>query len=259
MKLWHFYFTINREAFPKGKVYKKLKKIKKSKWTTSLDFDFQFLSDFFSRYLELKIRKLKYEGQYGIINIELAKDYNIIEGTEGIAIQIPFDIDKFKELYPAPNLIPLQYGSLINPVSDIDKFNNFLFQIVLGALEYTQKKRYNIPTEYLITELNNFKQDNFKREWYHQKKAFKEKGISARLFCKQDCNTFTLELVVLKKRNEIYRKQIGQANPAYLMYRVLLGELKIWNDKLLVVEKHQDYKPIEKQQLIFELDLNTLL
>jgi len=260
MKLWHLFFSKNEKVFPDEKIYLKVENVARTKFTIGMEF--VHLSDFFQRHIELKLRKLKYDGLYKTLNIELSNEFKISHDPEGICIAIPFDIKRYNELYPKPNPYPMTYdfNKYINPVTNVDEFNQFIYKTTLDALNFAEQQKEKLPFDFLKTELDLFAKNNFKREWYYQKKTFKEHDISASLLCKQNCNEFIMELIITRKRKEIFREKIGKANPNYLTYRMLYGDLKVWENTLMVVKNNHDYLSIEEQaeNTIFKLDLTNL-
>ncbi len=259
MKLRNFYFHVNKEDFPSEMIHQKLEKIVRSRFQTNFSSDFDFQTDFFSRHLELKLRRLKYEGSFKTLLIKPSQSYQIKSSHEALEISIPFDIKKYSELYTEPNLYPLQLNTPINPVLNINEFNIFLFDMIMGALKYGESMKVDLPINYLKKELMAFKKNNFISAWYHRRKAFKEIGISSRLYCVQNCNYFSAQLIVLKKNKEIYRTEIKREKPSYLCYRLCLGEIRLSKDKLLIVDSLNDYLPKEDRKTIFELSLISIL
>ena len=259
MTLRNFYFHIDNTMFKSEMVHKKLDKIKRSRFNTNFASDFDFQTDFFSRHIELALRRHKYQGAFKTLILKPSQSYKIESNTESIAISIPFNLEKYQELYPNPNLYPLQLNAPIIPILNTTEFNEFLFTMLMGALNYAESERVDLPITYIKETLNTFKKDNYTRDWFHKKKAFKEIGISTRLYCYQNCNYFSLQLIVLKKNKEFYRVEIRREKPSYLSYSPFLGEIRLKNNHLLIVDSLNDYLPLKDQKTIFKLPLKTIL
>jgi hypothetical protein len=217
------------------------------------DFNFQtfFLFNYFSR----EIAKVKFETKnFQFITIRGRKkpsqELVLKEHFKSLEIEIPFDENKYKELYPFINEYPL--NGLLKPILKEEEFNNFLFEMVVEALVKGKKMNALIPYEFLLNTTLDFKASGFKNEWLYKSKTFKEFSIKTSLFCKLTCYYFSLELVIEKDKKEIFRKEILKTLPSSIIYKGEFKEILIENGSLKIIR--DDYE----KTTLYELPLSTI-
>jgi hypothetical protein len=241
MKLKYLYITLEDEDYRYEDLH------------LTSDFNFQtfFLFNYFSR----EIAKVKFETKnFQFITIrgrkEPSQELVLKEHFKSLEIEISFDENKYKALYPFINEYPL--NSLLKPILKEEEFNNFLFEMAMKALVKAKKLNAVIPYEFLLNTTLDFKANGFKNEWLYKSKIFKEFSIKTSLFCKLTCNYFSLELVIEKDKKEIFRKEILKTLPSAIMYKWEFKEILIENGSLKIIR--DDYE----KTTLYELPLSTI-
>jgi|GEM_PF-1934799 len=240
MKLKHIYFALESDDFIDRKIVA----------------DFNFQTDYLTHFVEKRLIIEKFE----TINFQIlmirgrkkpSKELVFKEHLKALEIEIPFDENKYKELYPFVNEYPL--NSLLKPVLKEGEFNNFLFEMIMEAVIKAKKLNAPIPYDFLINTILDFKSNEFKNEWLYKSKIFKEFSIKTSLFCKLTCNYFSLELIIEKGKKEIFRKEILKTLPSTIMYKGEFKEILIENGLLKVTR--DDYE----KSILYELPLSKVI
>jgi hypothetical protein len=214
--------------------------------------DFNFQTDFITHFIEKKIVAKKFEtSNFQTLMIRGRKSPSdklvLKEHFKALEVEFSFDEKKYNEIYPYSNTYPLD--GLLKPVKNENDFNNFLFEIILNSFEKSKTLNTEIPSDYLIEILNEFKLNNFKNEWLFKSKIFKEQSIKASLFCKLTCNYFSLELIIEKNKKEILKKEILKTLPNAIMYKYEFKDIVIENNILKVIKDDYDKSTLYKLQL----------
>lgn len=217
------------------------------------NFDFQ--AAFFYDYLSKNVKKMKFEvNSFQAIMIRGRKkpssDLVFKEHLKALEIEIYFDQDRYNQLYPFTNSYPLE--RLMKPVLKENEFNAFLFEMMMEGLAKAKKLNAPIPIDFLMNTVLDFKINNYKNEWNFKSKTFKEFSMKVYLFCKLDCNCFTLELVVEKNNNEVFRKDILKTLPSAIMYKGEFKDILIENEILKITK--DDYE----KSVLYELPLREI-
>ncbi len=239
MKLTYFYLALSSEDFSDTRIVSAM----------------NFQSDFFTHYVEKKMRLLKFETtDYNFLMIRIrktAKDFFLIDKTfKYLEVEIPFDENRYKELYPFENEYPL--NGCLKPILKEAEFNNFVFEMIMQGLIKCKDQDAPIPHDFLINMVLDFKSNGFKNEWVHKARTFKNHFIKASLSCKLTCNYFSLELVIEKNKKEVFRKEILKTLPSSIMYKDQFKDI-IVEDNILKVTTDDLDNPI-----LFEFDLLKL-
>jgi hypothetical protein len=219
--------------------------------TSDFDFQVHFLFNYFTR----EIAKLKFETKnFQFITIRGRKEPNLKikleENFKSLEVEIAFDENRYKELYPFENEYPLK--GCLKPILKETEFNNFAFEMLMQGLTKAKEQNASIPCEFLINTLLDFKSLGYKNEWIHKVKTFKDHFIKASLLCKLTCNCFSLELVIDKNKKEVFRKEILKTLPSALIYKYKFKDIIIENSILKVTTDDLD------NPILFELNLLKL-
>ncbi len=214
--------------------------------------DFSFQTDFFTLYLQWKLRNLKFKAA-GFDTILIQGRSNprgspiIQEHFKTVVIEVPFDRKQYEELYPFENEYPLQ-GTL-KPIEREAEFHEFLFSMVMNGLTKARNQQAPIPFDFLTDSLQDFKKAGYKTEWVHCRKTIAEYDMKAHLLCRITCNYFALELVVEEQNCEIFRKEILRTRPSVIAYEDELRDIGIENDCLVVTRDAGDKSNLFKAKL----------
>jgi hypothetical protein len=170
---------------------------------------FNFQTDFITQFLEKHLRTLKYETvDFNMIFIRGRKTpkehFFIEEHHKCLTIEIPFDEKLYSDLYPFQNEFPL--NNLLKPLENQKGFNEFILQFITTGLHKAKEQKAPIPTDQLVSLMVNLKAIDYKNEWTHKKKTFKEYGLKASLCCELTCNHFLLTLIIEKNKQEIFNQ-----------------------------------------------------
>ncbi len=253
MKLKHFYLGLKSEDYyipnPPG-----------SEYPYSVDTivsDFNFQTDYFTHFIEMKLRTLKYDtDKFNTVMIRARKlpelDYYIQKAYKSLTLEVSFNEEKYKELYPYRNEYPLD-GRLLHPIEKEEAFHTFSFDMVMEGLDKGKLQKAPIPYDFLVNTVLDFKLNGFKNEWVYKTKAFKEYGITATLLCKLTMNYFSLELIIEKDKKEVFRKEILKTLPSSLIYKGEFDDIII--DKGILRITKDTYEP----SYLYEIDLSDLI
>lgn len=241
MKLKYLYLALEDEDYQYNNIH------------LTSDFDFQVYFSF--NYFTREITKLKFETKnFQFITIRGRKEPNskiyLKEIFKSLEVEIPFDENRYKELYPFENEYPLK--GCLKPILKEAEFNNFVFEMIMQGLIKCKEQNAPIPHDFLINMVLDFKANGFKNEWVHKARTFKNHFIKASLCCKLTCNYFSLELVIEKNKKEVFRKEILKTLPSSIMYKDQFKDI-IVEDNILKVTTDDLDNPI-----LFEFDLLKL-
>ena len=111
---------------------------------------------------------------------------------------------------------------------------------------------HKIPAEFLLTKLKELKVSNYLNEWEFKSKSFKEIGLKATLICKMTMDFFSLTLVLKKKNEVIFTKEILKTLPDEIMYHWQFKEIVLEDNEIKVLDEFK--KPIYSLDLTFKAD-----
>jgi hypothetical protein len=83
----------------------------------------------------------------------------------------------------------------------------------------------------------NLKAIDYKNEWTHKKKTFKEYGLKASLCCELTCNHFLLTLIIEKNKQEIFNQELLKTLPNSTFYKDEFNDLIIEDKTLKILKK----------------------
>lgn len=241
MILKHFYLALDSNDFPNS--------------GTVSDFNFQ--TNFITQFVEKRLQKEKFETKnFNMIMLRAKKEpkENILveDHYKCLTVEVQFDEKRYKELYPFVNDYPLK-GELIKPVEKKGDFNDFLIGIIIQGLEKARTQKAEIPYQFLLDTTLDFKVQGYKNEWIHITRTFKEYNIKASLLCKLTVNYFSLELIIEKNKQEIFRKEIFRTLSNGTFYHDEFKDIKIVEGKLIVTRKSDLEPPL------FEFPLSEII
>ena len=222
---------------------------------TRIISDFNFQSDFITHFIEQRLTKIKFEtNNFQTLTIRGRKEPRDIliyrNHFKSLDIEIPFNVNRYKELYPYENEYPLQ--GLLKPVINESDFNNFLLELLMQGFEKAHEQKAPIPYEFLLNTTLDFKANGFRNEWEHKTRTFKEYGVKIILFCKLTVNYFSLDMIIIKNKHEIFRKEILKTLPSAIIYKDEFKDIRLEDDKFLVTNDKYESPPL------FELPLSIL-
>jgi hypothetical protein len=196
--------------------------------------DFEFQSRFIGNFLKRQLRLSAFEPKdfkrlliYGCVNeLNNNKTFNSF-----LCVSIPFN--------------NVRYDSLAK-----DELPNFFIEMYKEGILKGQQT-HELPVDFLFRELEKFKNTKYINEWEFKSKTLKKIGIKATLFCKMTMEAFTLSLVICKKKEVIYKKEILSTFPDETCYHYQFKDIVFENNKIMVTGWY-GVPPI------FELDLSYI-
>ena len=239
MKIKHFYLDLSSE-FDSNEI--------------KIRSDFRFQSDFITHYIEKGLKSLKFEShEFNMILIKGQKHQkttiNIDPLFKTLTINVLFNIEKYKTLYPYTNIYPLD-GNLINPIRKEKAFNEFLLSMILDGMESAKIQNITIPYDSIIESAMLLESLGFINQWTHKKKRFKDHKLIVELNCKLTSNYFILTLIIEKRNQPLYQKEILKTLPNAIMYKNEFDTIDLINECVVITKKDRS--------ILFELDINEI-
>ena len=196
--------------------------------------DFAFRCRFIGNYLRRQIKQIKFEPiGYNRIFISacqfLVKPNNVFENT--LRVSVLFDKD---------------YYDSLNRKGAMDYFIELYKNGILKA-----SQTHEVPVEFLLNKLKEFKENNYLNEWEFKSKLFKEIGIKATLFCKMTMEFFSLKLLLRKGGEIVFSEEILKTLPDEIIYHWQFKEIVLENNEIKVLDEFK--KPIYSLDLTFKV------
>src|SRR3569833_357112 len=163
--------------------------------------DFGFRNRFIGNYLTRKLKELK-PVSLNFSRIALIASKSPIKENEVLEsflrVSVSFDRSKYESLLK----------------EELPDF--FIAMYKEGIMKASQT--HEIPAEFLLVRLEEFKANNYLNEWEFKSKSFKELGLKATLICKMTMDFFSLTLVLTKKSEVIFTEEILNTLPDEIIY-----------------------------------------
>ncbi len=186
---------------------------------------FDYNTRFISNYLSLQVRKLKFQtdGTFKMLSVSPVTDPAQpcrIVGDDALQVKVQFNSTLYGQL--RQNERPEYYLQLLEQGYQI-------------AAQYKK-----IPFEELLKIHQDFREKEYKNEWLHVRKRFKEQDIEVLLNGLFTSFDFRLVMTVidLKTKSVILSGTVIRTKPDELHYAPLLGNLKLNGDSLVINEKY---------------------
>lgn len=183
--------------------------------------DFNLHSRFISNYLSVQIRKLKFltDGTFNMIAVSPTLDVKHvcrIVGEKALDASIFFNRREYEKL------------------TEIEKYECYLDLLQKGYSICSQYK--NIPLEPLLKLHQDFRDNNYKNEWLHKKRKFKEVGIEVDLYCYFTSHYFELEIIVydIKNKEILISGTVIRTLPNEVCFDYLFKDIVINDDYLSI-------------------------
>lgn len=214
---------------------------------TAIVSDFNFQTEYISDYVEKRLRQLKFETsnfQILVIRNRIQPKEHLVfkEHFKSLDIEILFNEKKYRELYPYQNKYPLQ--GLLKPIEDEKAFSDFLISMVIDGMMKAKREKANCPYDFIINTVLDFKGNGCVNEWIQRTKSFKQFGIKVILFCRLTVNYFSLELIIEKGNQELFRKVILKTLPSEIQYSDEFKDIEIRGSTLFVINGIDGASPL---------------
>lgn len=185
--------------------------------------NFNLNARFISNYLSIQIRKLKIEtdGTFNMISVEPSATkehlYKIV-GEKALNTRVLFN----REVYIQMN--------------ETEKYECYLKLLEEGYKICAQYK--NIPLEQLLKLHQVFRDNEYKNEWLHKNKKFKEHGIEVKLNCFFTTYDFQLKMVVydIKSKTELASGTVIRTLPDEVCFAHFFKDVIIESNELVITE-----------------------
>lgn len=248
MKLKYFYLALDKEDYNKQNERYDLDKIVS---------DFNFQADYFTHFVEMNLRKLKYETEnYNMFLLRAKKSPNnkliFQPGFKSLTVEIFFDENYYKKIYPFTNEYPL-HGKLIKPVEEETLFHLFLFNMINNGLDKAKELNALIPYQQLKEIVLDFKNKNFENKWKFKSKIFRDLNIEVSLYCQLTINYFALEIIIEKDKIMVLKKEILRTLPNAIMYKDEFKDIIIEAGKIKVIKDNFEHS------VLYEISLDNLI
>jgi len=201
--------------------------------------NFLFQSRFIGNYLRRQLRSLNFEPKgYKRLLINLCQ---LECPTNKMGIYYPSDLCVY---------VPFEksmYDNLRN-----NELADFHIDLYLNGVQKAQDTHV-LPEKFIIEKLAEFKTNGYKNEWEFKSKTFKEIGIKATLFCKMTMDAFSLSLILSKKKEVVFTKEILNTLPDEICYHYQFKDVIFENNKIIVTGWY-DRPPIYELDLSFKVE-----
>jgi hypothetical protein len=195
--------------------------------------DFSFRCRFIGNYLRRHIKQINFEPSgYNRLFISASRfvitPNKVIENV--LRVSILFD--------------QLKYDGL-SKVELPDFFTELYKEGITKA-----SQTHQLPTEFLLTKLDEFKANDYLNEWEFKSKLFKELGVMATLICKMTMDFFSLTLVLAKNSKVVFTEEILNTLPDEIIFNWQFKEIVLENNEIKVLDEFK--KPIYSLDLTFK-------
>jgi hypothetical protein len=195
--------------------------------------NFAFRCRFIGNYLRRQIKEIKFEPVgYNRIFISACqfsvKPNTVFENT--LRISVPFDKSFYDNL-------------------EKDAVADYFVQLYKDGL-IKASQTHEVPLQFLLNQLQNLKDNNYSNEWEFKSKIFKQIGIRATLFCKMTMDCFSLSLILCKKNEIIFSREILNTLPDEIIYHHQFKDIVLQNNEIKVLNESE--KPIFILNLSFK-------
>lgn len=201
-------------------------------YSTPYYSNFQFQSRFIGNYLRRQAKLSNFEPKgYKrlLINACLSECPPNTLSELYLCVYVPFEKEKYDNLKE-------------------DELKDFYIDLYLKGMTKAQET-HQLPMAFLSETIRKFKANNYINEWEFKSKTIKEIGIKATLSCKMTIDFFSLTLILYKKNDVVFSKEILKTLPDEIIYHYQFKDISFKNNRI-IVESWYDQPPL------FELDLS---
>jgi hypothetical protein len=201
--------------------------------------NFQFQSRFIGNYLRRQLRSSNFEPQgykrllINACQLECPPNKMSIFYSSDLCVYVPFEKNEYDNL---------QKGEL----------PDFYIDLYLKGVQKAQNTHV-FPEKFINEKLEQFKTDGYKNVWEFKSKTFKEIGIKASLFCKMTMEAFSLSLILSKKKEVVFNKEILNTLPDEICYHYQFKDIVFENNNIIVTGWY-DAPPLYELDLSFKAE-----
>lgn len=185
--------------------------------------DFNSEVRFINNYLSRQVRSLKIptDGTFNMISVSPSKEIKFpcrIVGEKALQVRIPFDQNHYSSTKGKS-----RYAYYLKLLKD---------GYELG------KKCKPIPIKELQELSSNFEKAEYKNEWLHKKKTFKEFDIKVELYCAFTATNFKLNIQIdsVKEKRNLISENIFTTAPYEVAFKPLFKDIIVQGESLIITE-----------------------
>lgn len=201
--------------------------------------NFQFQSRFIGNYLRRQFRSANFEPKgykrllVNVCQLECPPNKMGTFYSSDLCVYLPFEKNKYNNL---PK----------------DQLADFYIDLYLKGIQKAQQT-HAFPEPFIQEKLDELKSNGYKNEWEFKSKTFKEIGIKATLFCVMTIDAFSLSLILSKKKEIVFRKEILNTLPDEMCYHYQFKDIVFENNNIIVTGWY-DAPPLYELDLSFKAE-----
>jgi hypothetical protein len=203
--LKHFYLYLNLDEYP-------------DELTTPFGFQTRYICNFIERHL----RPVKFDADgFSKICIQgrkKATGKSRIEGENALVVETEFDQERYQAL-----------------TTEEDYSEFFLSMIEAGIKKGAAP--HILPVKTLMAALDSFRLSGYRNCWVHKTKRICDRRLVAALECELDMSSFSLNVVVRRGQEVVFRERILETKPDELIFQHQFKDIVKIEDDLVVTNK----------------------
>jgi hypothetical protein len=210
-----------------------------------LRYEFQQRTDFISDYFSKGIRKHKFktDGTFNMISIsptEFKVKPTSLVPSEVLDVNLPFDKSRYEK------------------IRGTEDCSYYLELLELGFKKASSFKA--IPLETLLNLIKEFKEGNYKNEWLHKKKRFKEEDLEVILICEFNTNYFQLKAIInqLSTKKELVQGLIIRTDVGVSIHQGIYKDIII-DKEIVITDKSDSARIIINKNEVFNNKLDYII
>ena len=193
----------------------------------------RFICNYFSK--RIKIEKFKTDGSYNMISINPVLENNINDSKI-----VPFNVLKVGVLFDKERY---------EQIKGTEDFSYYLELLEQGFKKASKFK--SIPLETLLNLIEEFKLGDYKNEWLHKKKRFKEQDIEVVLNCEFTTNYFQLIATInqISTKKELVKGVVMKTEPDEVIFQGMLKDIILDKNIILTDKSNSPIIVIDKKDV----------
>lgn len=207
-----------------------------------LRFEFQQQVAFINDYISKAVRKLKFktDGSFNMICIELhesqIKPCQIVS-INVLKVELSFDKARYDN------------------AKKNDDFGYYLDILEQGLKKASEFKQ--IPLDFILNLIENFKNNNFKNEWLLKKKKFKEQDLEVVLNCEYGSKYFQLLATInqLSTKKELTKGIIIQTETGVSIHEGMFKDI-IYDNNIIITDSSDSPRIVINSTKVFNGELS---
>lgn len=129
------------------------------------------------------------------------------------------------------------------------QLNEYFIELLKDGINKINE-HIQIPKKELLEGIESFRLGGYKNRWTQKTKQMKSLGLKCHLNCNLTMDNFHLSLLIFKAKELIFEKEILKTKPDEIMFERLLNDVKLIDDKIVVLGK--------RDKIVYELDVKNI-